>query len=367
MQWKPISELEQVSVLGRTTGRRDPVALFWTASGLEVQTTVSELWLECETGYDAHEVWISVELNGAWIARQMLAKGASSVCLYRGLCAGTPRRVRVLKDTQAMSDDPAHYFLIRALGWEGGELLPAAPRGLMLEFVGDSITSGEGALGALCETDWVMAFFSAENNYAMMTAKALDADIRIVSQSGWGIVTSWDNDPRRALMDSYERVCGVVAGERNKELGAHEPYDFAQRPADAVIVNLGTNDCGACQQPAREIDGKPFQLRKDESGRFDADTDRLLRQGIRRALDKLRACNPSAKLVWAYGMLGSDMEPLLRQCIDDYRARTGDTQVWFCPLPDTTPDTVGARSHPGVASHRAAADALVRFLRESVL
>ena len=49
-----------------------------------------------------------------------------------------------------------------------------------------------------------------------------------------------------------------------------------------------------------------------------------------------------------------------------YRRETGDERACFFPLPDTTPETVRARQHPGVQSHRRAADALTAFLREAL-
>ena len=46
--------------------------------------------------------------------------------------------------------------------------------------MGDSITSGEGAIGAKPEEDWVGAFFSAENHYGRLTADALGAEYRCI-------------------------------------------------------------------------------------------------------------------------------------------------------------------------------------------
>ncbi|MFQ7014463.1 MAG: hypothetical protein ACLRRU_08970 [Faecalibacterium sp.] len=115
--------------------------------------------------------------------------------------------------------------------------------------MGNSITSGEGAIGAVEEEDWVSAFFSAENHYGRMTADALGAEYRCISQSGWGIVSSWDNDIRHVLPPYYTRVCGVATGERNAALGAQQPNDFAAWKPDAVIFNIGTNDDSAFNNP----------------------------------------------------------------------------------------------------------------------
>lgn len=46
-------------------------------------------------------------------------------------------------------------------------------------------------------------FFSAENNYAVMVSRALNADIRVSSQSGWGVCCGWNNDPNSAIPPIY--------------------------------------------------------------------------------------------------------------------------------------------------------------------
>lgn len=63
-----LAQLPQVRALGRHTGR-DPLTLFWTASGIELDFTGSALWVDFFADYTAVEPWVSVELNGAWIAR----------------------------------------------------------------------------------------------------------------------------------------------------------------------------------------------------------------------------------------------------------------------------------------------------------
>ena len=51
------------------------------------------------------------------------------------------------------------------------------------------------------------------------------------------------------------------------------------------------------------------------------------------------------------------------QAVARYRRQTGDDRACFLPLPDTTPETVGARQHPGAEAHRQAAAVLTAFLR----
>ena len=86
-------------------------------------------------------------------------------------------------------------------------------------------------------------------------------------------------------------------------------------------------------------------------------------RGVTEFLKKLRKYNPEAQLVWAYGMLGSLMMPYIRQGIYDYQAETKDEKVSFVLLPDTTEETIGARSHPGQKSHERAAKVLSAYLK----
>lgn len=95
LQISPLSVLPQIRALGRHTGR-DPLPLFWTASGAELLFTGSELWFQLECDYTEIEPWISIELNGAWIARQALTPGRNRVCAFRGMTPGTPKHVRLL-------------------------------------------------------------------------------------------------------------------------------------------------------------------------------------------------------------------------------------------------------------------------------
>ena len=361
MQKAALSALPAVRALGRHT-ERDPLTLYWTASGIELLFDGSELWVDFHCDYAVMEPWVSVELDGTCYARFAPAPGDSRVCLFRGMTPGTEKHIRLLKDGQAMPDDPRHLLQITALEYDGGTFLPLPAPKLRLEFVGDSITSGEGAIGARCETDWVGAFFSSENHYARMTADTLEAEYRIVSQSGWGALCGWDNDPRHAVPLHYTAVCSVQPNAPD----ALQPYDFAAWPADAVIINLGTNDDSAFRNPPWQdpMTGTTYKLHTLPDGRpAPADAARLA-GAVYDFLALVRSKNPQAALVWCYGMLGGTLLPLLRQAVDRYKADSGDTRVYLLPLPAATAETLGAREHPGTAAHRAAAGVLTAFLKE---
>lgn len=69
-------------------------------------------------------------------------------------------------------------------------------------------------------------FFSSLRDYAYLTAKELDAEYRVFSQSGWGVCNTWDNNPNGALPKYYRQICGLMKSDMNEELGGNENFDF---------------------------------------------------------------------------------------------------------------------------------------------
>ncbi|CAI6063048.1 SGNH/GDSL hydrolase family protein [Cohnella sp. JJ-181] len=359
-----LSEIAHMKVHGRTTGRLDPLTLFWTGSGLEWNAQGGELWIEVEVDYNAYETWLSVLINDAAVSRQMITAGRHWACVFRGMNTDVVKNVRIVKDTQAMSGDSGCRMQIRAVRFDG-TFQPVADKPYKLEFVGDSITSGEGAIGSKIEQDWLPMWSSAVDNYAAMTAEALGAEHRILSQSGWGLLTSWDNNPRANLPAYYEQVCGLLKGERNRELGALEANDFAAWQPDVVVVNLGTNDGAAFNTPAwRDPEtGETHKQRLNADGTMNAEDVAAFERAARAFLATIRRCNPEAHIVWAYGMLGTTMLPAIERAVGEYREQAGDPKVTVVLLPDKTEETVGARNHPGKRGHRLAADVLAAAIR----
>lgn len=357
-----IFEIPNLRFLGRfeeeTARRAGVLPLFWSGGGIEFCFSGSELCITLEANFTEAAPWVAVEINGALLLRTPLNRGVNTLCVLQGLTAGTPRHVRVLKETQPMPENRMNCLWISELRWTGGAFLPLPAPSFRLEFVGDSLTSGEGLYGARAESDFASAWFSAARAFPRLTADRLRADCRTVSQSGWGVRSDWRNNPRHALPDFYTQVCGPAAGNLSAALGAQKPHDFSAWQADAVVVNLGTNDAGAMENPpCPGPDGMSFQQRRDAEGL------RLLEDAAVEFLYTLRQHNPGAKLVWAYGMIEDSLRPCLEGAVVRFRRETGDENAWYLPLPAVTAETMGARLHPGPACHEAAAETLADFLK----
>jgi hypothetical protein len=360
-----LKDVKNLKVHGRTTTKRSPLTLFWTGSALELNVTGSELWIEVEVDYESYEPWMSILINNAPVSRQMLTAGRYWICVFRGMSANTVKNVRIIRDVQAMNGDPRSFMQIHAIRSDG-EFLPVADKPYKIEFIGDSITSGEGVVGAKAEEDWISMWFSAVHNYTRMVAEAINADYQVISQSGWGVLTSWDNNPHFNIPEYYEKVCGLLIGEKNKALGAYQDHDFASWQPDVVVVNLGTNDGGAFFQPEwkDEVTGESHKQHLNPDGSFAAEDLKAFEQAVINFLIKIRKCNSHAHIIWVYGMLGDSMLPAITGAVDAYNKQSGDEKVSFLELPNTTDETVGSRQHPGVLSHEKAAKVLAAYISE---
>ena len=269
-----------------------------------------------------------------------------------------------MRELQAMSEDDSCHILVKGFQTDGF-FLPVSDRRYKLEFIGDSITSGEGTYGANDDTDWIAMYMSSSRNYAVMVSDALDADYHLFSQGGWGVLSGWDNNPNSNIPSRYEKLCGLAGGEFNEKLGVSRPYHFEKWKADAIIVNLGTNDASAFNQPAftDPVTGKTFKQHKNPDGSFNPDDLMRFEQAVIDFLAMIRKHNPDSHIVWTYGMLGYDLTLAITDAINRYQKQSGDENVAFLQLPNTTEETVGAHAHPGVKSHERAAKVLIEYLK----
>lgn len=363
----PIADVLNYKIHGRWDKTQNPIPLFFNGSAIELNVTGTELWIDLEVDFDAYEPWAACEINDTLMGRFMLQPGTYSLCLFRNMSPDTVKNVRFLRELQAMSDDEGCHILIHGLKSDG-DFLPVADRPYKLEFVGDSITSGEGTYGAKPDMDWISMYMSCSHTYIPTISKALNADYQILSQGGWGVYCGWDNDVRHNIPSRYEKICGLVRGEKNHLLGADKDYDFNSFRPDAIIVNLGTNDASAFEQPSwiSPETGRSFKMHMSEDGVYDPEDLQCFQDAVDAFLHLLRKCNPSSHIVWVYGMLGYELTLAITDAVNAYQKQTGDHNVAFLQLPDTTDETIGSRSHPGPKSHARAAQVIIEYLKKKL-
>lgn len=337
--------LPQVRRLGRTVEDAEGLHVFWTGSGIAFDFTGSYLAVRVRSGFLKYEYYLSLVLDGALLLRVPVMSAdlaqrkdfSLTIPLLHLEDTGKVHSVRIVNDVQPIDAEPERFLIIVGLETDG-EISPSPAYKYMLEFVGDSISSGEGAIGAQTEEEWISAWFSSVQTFPFLTAQRLGAEYRIISQSGWGISRDWAGDKNNVLPRIYDRTAYPGFPEKR--------YDFSREPAGAVIINLGTNDA----QPRADLAAV-----KEKGLAF---------------LKEVRTKNPGAVIVWCYGMLGSgrcgstDMKETLEDMIAAYRSESGDERVFYLQLPNTEGEDLGARSHPGLPSHAKAADVLSAFLQK---
>ncbi len=366
LKYVNITDVKYKNVMGRTNEKLPFLPLFWTGSGVEINVTGSELWVDIEAGHDFHEPWIAVLLNDALMIRQRLSKGMNSICLFRSMMPEGVKNIKVIRETQAMPEDLSCYVLVKGFKTDG-DFKEVAQKPYRIEFIGDSITSGEGSYGAPCDVEWLTMYMSATVNYAVKTANRLNAEYSILSQCGWGVCSAWDNDIRHVMPNVYEKVCGSSIGGTNDAYGASEDYDFSSFCPNAIVVNLGTNDAAAFQNAPFDVPGiGPCKLYLNEDGTYKKEDALKVSKAVTDFLSMIRKNNPTSHIVWVYGMIGHDLSDIIKKGVDDYIDATNDNNAAYLLVPDTPEEDKGAHGHPGAVSHEKMAILLSQYLSKVI-
>ena len=331
---------------GRTIEAENGVPLYFTGAAVELCVTGTELWLEYEAAQNGGD-FLRIEIDGFEFIRFMLDAGVHRVCIFRHFPAAQTFRVRVLREMQASGS----ALTIRGFLADGGfSEVPA--RRHKIEFLGDSVTSGEGLAGAKSLDVWIPQVFSSRGNYAIAAADAVDADYSIVSMSGWGLFSSWDNNRDNVIPAIYDKVCAPA--------GVHTPWSFDDG-VDVVVIKLGANDGSAFGgKPYILPDGTEQQLRLGEDGKPHPDDLALFIDAVNAFHARLRALRPAAKQVWCVGRPDEKVMGYLRAAVEAF----GDSNVHIVETPSATDELRAARNHPSAAAHRIYADALIAKLKE---
>ena len=362
-----IKEIPFKNLYGRVFEDTDAFAMFSNGYAIEVAVTGSEFIIDLESDFDTMDIWVAYEINGSFIGRMMLTSGNPSICLFRNMDPNAVKHVKFYRETQAMNGEE-HCSLLAVSVRSDGEFKPIDAKNIRIEFIGDSITTGEGTFGAKNDMDWVPMYMSFTNTYPKMICDSLNADYHIISQSGWGVFTGWDNDFRHNIPSIYEKVCGVGCGEVNEKYGSLKEYDFNWQP-DIIIVNLGTNDSGSFKQPEFvNPDTKARnKMRTDEEGEPLREDVLKIEKAVEDFLETLRKRNPEAFIIWAYGMVGYDMTDCINEAINAYKLKANDRKVAYLGLIDTDSDKEGSRMHPGIEAHKMTAYTLTEYISKFVL
>ena len=288
-----LTDTRNIRLMGRLDPEQKPIALDWTGSGIEFRFRGTGTWARLEAPAASPVMWMIVLADGRPITRFPVEPGMRMYPLLLGLEAEKERTVTLMKETQCMPDSPEATVLLHSLRIDG-ELLELPERDCRIEFIGDSLTSGEGALAARGNEEWVTPWFTARGNYSWYACEALNAERSILSQSGWGVCWDWQHTEINNMSDAYEYTVGVLGGPEAEARGCRKPWDFSRWQPDIVCIRLLTNDNNGI----------------NERQSYEKDRETVIR-GAMGLIRKVRKDNPRAKIVWI--LPGSDCRPELAE------------------------------------------------------
>jgi lysophospholipase L1-like esterase len=261
--------------------------------------------------------------------------GERSYEVATGLSDG-PHEVALYRRTEAS------FGVTRFLGVElgdDGELLPPPPAPeRRLELIGDSISCGYGDEGSNESCSFEAATENHWLTYGAISARDLDAELITVAWSGKGVVDNYGDDKNDPMPQLYPRTLPQDPQSR---------WDFAQWQADAVVINLGTNDFST--------DGDP--------------SDREFSDAYRALLEQLRMHYPDAWIICLEPTLlgGTDLDTVSMYIdgVVSERNAAGDERVVASALQFSV-DGFGCDYHPSLATHRSMANALTAELQRII-
>ncbi len=340
---RPVTELlDRVKVVGRTSVDEIGLAVHTTGAGIAFYTDCSgdvvlDLTTRCNfANSHAYSQYFTVVVDGErrreCIDNKSVKQTENTLVLASGLAQGM-HEIEIYRQTEEVN--AACWFRTLTMA---GEPIPVPDAPALIEFIGDSITAGYGM------TDPSKKGKNQEDpegqygtqTYAYQTAQALGLDFQACCTSGYGAYRGW-NAGTTNLKDMYP----YTAYHHNRDTG-NELWAFS-RPADIVVINLGTNDAST-------------------AGQSKGVTDATFKQAAKELIELVKEKNPGAKVVWVTGMMGVTFQKPLTSLVEEMG---GDAAgIFYRELPRGDGGVVG---HPDLASHTAAAEALTAFLREKVL
>ncbi|MBQ3865907.1 MAG: hypothetical protein II776_03315 [Clostridia bacterium] len=329
-----LSEMkDRLKCCGRAVFDENALHADWPCAGFEmdVEAAGGDFTLSYRFSTAA---MITVLVDGAEAARHNLS-GTGSQALTT-LSPGA-HRIAVLRDVETR---PGAESVFTRVAFEGRVLERPADRELLLEFIGDSIVSGNGALTE-GRARWTAAECSATHAFGYLTAQALGADVTIAGRGSIGLVRTVED--KRGVPFAMPALYRYATGL------SHEPridFDFASaRVPDAVILECSTNDRSAVS---------------DED--FRAAATGFL-QTIRKNYGK------DVPVVWVYNLMTADHHEAV---LLDVVASLGGAGNGYYALKLVAGQNGGKGTetgtcHPSYGDHLVNADLLTAFLRENVL
>ncbi len=307
-----------IRFIGRMQDVEDGVFCDFTASGIEFTGKMVgdvKLFLTCD-----RDTYFTVFVDGVRSDSRLFVDNLTKGIVVASFDTLGEHTIKVLKQSEAQ----VSLSVLNGIELTGELYDAPTKREFLIEFIGDSITSGYGNLGDSSTQDAGSALWSdGTSAYAFLTAEALSADANIISCSGIGI--------DKGYMDFNEAAFYSKASYYRDNSKEHN--DNSNTP-DLVVINLGTNDlsCGS--------------------------TEDAFKAGVSELITSVRTFynNDELPVLWVYGMMGTARFEWTKSVLQDFN------NVYTLSLPQ---NSQGGNWHPNAEAHVNAAAKLAEFITDN--
>jgi hypothetical protein len=332
---------------------------FFTASGFEISFYGTELevtFFATNTLIVGKRAYLNVLVDGnenpLEAATLILDQPTKTIKVVEGLEEGF-HTVKILKRSEAQDSDTA----VTKIETDGYLTAPPQPKALQIQVVAASSSTGYGNLALGVNEARSTANSHGLLGFAYIAAYMLDADISIFASSGWGVTRGWNTNGQisatQTLVAAYEYV-GINAV--NTVFTAGGRWDHTDYIPDVLILNMGTNDFNAPNNPAYDA-MTPAQKQ--------VLIDAFVATYVQFILN-LRNYYPDAYIIVGYGLMGDSAklgvpsQTIVTQC----SAVTNRVYIFQMEAAGTNGNTFGSGYHPNVGTHLNVAQALADFITE---
>ena len=342
---------EKVLPMGRTyTDESGTVWMALSGSGMAFDVTGKSLKIKLAgdsgalVGQDGTKARVAVYLDGERVIDEMVDRREKELTVFEGDTERTAE-VRVVK----LSESTNSVCGVSAVETDGS-IKPAAEKALKMEFIGDSITCGYGVDDPEHKLTFKTDTEDCTKTYAYKTAEALDADVNLVSYSGYGICSGYTTNGKQntnQLVPTYYDKFGFSYTSFGFEKKADTiEWDHSKFEPDVIVINLGTND--ASWAGSNEENQAVYISMYDEFVRH------------------VREVHPDSYIICSLGIMGNQLYPCIESMVEAYRKDTGDERIsaFMFDVQDVNADGYATDWHPTEATHEKAAKKLTDYIRE---
>ena len=305
---------------GRTFMNDTGLVMLWPGNAIDFNAELGgELTLHY-TAMDDGYLWVFVD--GIRHTRTLLPKAENGAEIVLANIRPGAHTIRIVRDHDLNSKGLESIW--QAVSFRGvkSSVKATEQKKLFIEYIGDSITSGKGAMSS-AKYKGNDPNHSATHAYSYVSASMLDADYSLVSRGSCGFTKTSSSCPK-TMANMYDYINCFAADDKLVK------YDFARKP-DVVILALGTND-----------------------------STKGFKDAALAMIEQIRARNgKDVKIVVQYGMMIQKHAATLEKVAKE---------AGVYSLKVTQDNTGGAGSskgtkHPGYKGHAKVAEELVAFLK----